>query len=407
MARLIAYAVGFCALLTIQPATTPMDPIAELQQKMDRGEVKLEYEPNQGYLRSLLKHLHISESSQTLVFSKSSFQMHLISPKTPRALYFNDDLYMGFVQDGPVLEFASMDPKAGPAFYTLSQEKDAAPKFERLTNECLACHMEHAPTGAVPRLLVLSVLPNPDGNAINAASLLTTDQSPWKQRFGGWYVTGKHGAQMHAGNMIVRSTSSALSNIRDYMDRMDTSSGANVTDLSTRFDTKPYLTPNSDIVALMLLTHQTNLHNLMTLAADKLQHAGGTPEVIREITEPLVRAMLFSNAMSFTEPVIGTSGFVEYFSAQGPRDSQGRSLREFDLKTRLMRYPVSYLIYSPQFDELPAAVREYVYRRIREILTGQDKSPIFAQIADSNRAAILEILQETKPEFAVAGKATF
>src|SRR5205823_5212269 len=102
----ITYFCTLLFLLTTQPPIPLGDPVAELQQKMDRGEVKLEYEPNQGYLRSLLKHLRISESSQTLVFSKSSFQLNLISPKTPRALYFNDDVYMGFVQDGPVLEFA-------------------------------------------------------------------------------------------------------------------------------------------------------------------------------------------------------------------------------------------------------------------------------------------------------------
>jgi hypothetical protein len=392
--------VSVVAMLATQVATTPVaDPIADLQQRLDQGKTKLDYEPDQGYLRAVLKQLDISETSQALVFSKSSFQLHLISPSTPRALYFNDDVYVGFVQDGPMLEFASVNPRSGPVFYTLSQDKDTPPKFERLTSECLACHVENPATGPVPRLLMLSVLPNPNGNAINAASLLTNDQSPWKERWGGWYVTGKHGSMRHMGNTTVRPPESSIGSLKDYMARVDQSAGANVTDLSTRFDTKPYLTPNSDIVALMVLAHQTHLHNWITLAADEVSHAGMTPDTIREATDPLIRAMLFANASPFTEAVTGTTGFAEYFSSQGPRDSHGRSLRQLDLKTRLFRYPVSYLIYSKQFDELPQPVRQYIYRRIREVLTGQDKSPIYATIAESDRAAILEILEETKPEF--------
>lgn len=92
------------------------DPIAELQKRMDRGEVHLRYEPGQSYLRSVLGALHIPVNSQTLVFSKTSFQYPKISPDKPRALYFNDDVYAGRVHDGMALEFASFDPMQGANF---------------------------------------------------------------------------------------------------------------------------------------------------------------------------------------------------------------------------------------------------------------------------------------------------
>src|SRR5205814_1425272 len=136
--------------------TAANDPVTALQRKIDTGEATLEFEGERGYLRSLLKNLDIPQSSQGLVFTKSSFQLSLISPKTPRAIYFNDDVYVGFVQQGPVLELASIDPKLGPVFYTLDQEKSDHPHFEQRTNECLSCHIDHlafGPNGPVARLL--------------------------------------------------------------------------------------------------------------------------------------------------------------------------------------------------------------------------------------------------------------
>ena len=101
-----------------------------------------------------------------------------------------------------------------------------------------------------------------------------------------------------------------------------------------------------------------------------------------------------------TDPVAGTSGFADEFAKQGPRDKQGRSLRDLDLKKRLMRYPLSYMVYSASFDGMPAGVKEYVYGRFREVLSGTDQSPAFAHLSASDREAILGILQDTKPDFA-------
>jgi hypothetical protein len=398
----------FCSLIpgsllgVRQPA--PVEPAndaaSDLQRKINRGELNLEFDATRGYLSSLLKSLQIPVSSQTLVFAKNSFQIHLISPAQPRAVYFNDDVYVGYVQGADIIEVTAVDPQLGPVFYSLEQKKEAKPKFERQTSQCLVCHDSSLTADPIPRLLVLSVLPDPNGTALKATSLLTTDRSPLRERWGGWYVTGTHGAQRHLGNTIVRSTANAIGDIKEYVAGMNLEAGANVTDLRLRFDTKPYLTPHSDLVALMILAHQTHVHNLMTLATYKLKNPDGTGSSADEVAEQLVRSMLFVEAAPLTEPVAGTTNFADDFMKRGPIDSQGRSLRQMDLKKRLLRYPLSYLIYSRQFDEMPARIRQYTYRRIREVLEGKENGPEFAHLSEPDRKAILEILLETKPEFA-------
>ena len=219
---------------------------------------------------SLLKNLNIPMSSQLLVFSKSSAQMSGISPSLPRAVYFNDDVYVGWVQEGG-LELAAVDPASGPFFYTLTQEGTAKPRFERHTSSCVGCHdSSEDPARLIPRLLKLSVLPDREGKAIQSAALATTDRSPFRERWGGWYVTGTHGRQVHMGNQTFRAPAGDLGSIPEYIANIDLTSGANVTDLTGRFDTKRYLSPHSDIVALMVLGHQTHVSNLIAVAIHKL-----------------------------------------------------------------------------------------------------------------------------------------
>jgi hypothetical protein len=358
---------------------------------MKSEQVKLEFEKDHGYLISLLKALKIPVSSQTLVFSKTSLQSERISPKTPRAIYFNDDVYVAWVQGKGLIEIMSTDPQKGAIFYVLSQERTDHPEFERSTgHECSVCHyVPEAAPKFVPRLLVSSVIPDTTGNVEGAFPIETTDQSLMKERWGGWYVSGTHGNQLHAGNIMLARPASLFSGLPSAA----SSKSSNVLDLKTFFDTTPYLTPHSDIVALMVLVHQKEIENRIVLANSRGDAAA------KETGESLVKAMLFAGAAPLTAPVKGTSNFAAEFSSQGPRDSRGRSLRDFDLQTRLFRYPLSYLIYSKSFDALPAGVKTYVYRRLHEILTGEDKSKDFAYLTAADRTAILEILHATKPDF--------
>jgi hypothetical protein len=394
--------------------TDPTDPVALLQHRIDSGEVTLESVPHLGYLPAILRALDIPTSSQSLVFSKTSFQFTLIVPSQPRALYFNDEVYVGHVQGSHLLEFASVDPKLGAVFYTLDEEKPGKPRFQREVYFCLICHDSATITGGVPGFMTLSVLPDKQGNAIRSAGAnAMSDQTPFNERWGGWYVTGTHGAQRHRGNILFPSGIPAV-------DKVDWSKGANVTRLDDKMDTAAYLTPHSDIVALTALTHQTRIHNLITRANYETRRAiqdeentfKGLPEKsdrysdltvkrIRDAVEPMVRGMFFVNEAKLTDPVRGTTTFAADFEKSGVRDSKGRSLKDLDLKTRFLRYPLSYLIYSKAFDELPRPAKDVFYERAWTILSGGDAAN-YPNLSIEDRTAIREILQDTKPDFVIS-----
>lgn len=384
---------------------TLTDPVALLQKKIDRGEVKLDYEPKHGYLKSVLEKLAIPVDSQTLVFSKTSFQYKKISPEEPRALYFNDDVYIGQVHDGKVIEVVSFDPVQGAIFYILDEHRSDHPVFQRAELDCTQCHVA-AGTKGVPGVLLRSIYATRTGTqATPSQSFITGQESPLKERWGGWYVTGTYGAQTHMGNVVVED--------KDNPEQIDRAAGANLTDLSKKFDTSLVLSGKSDVVAHLVLAHQTQMHNLITLTnyqtrialykvglgadakADSIPDA--TRQQYQKPAEQLVRYLLFADEAPLEDQVKGDSGYAEEFAARGPRDPHGRSLRDFDLRTRIFKYPCSYLIYNEAFDSLPAQAREYVYHRLFEVLTGRDQSPEFARLNGETRRAILEILLATKP----------
>lgn len=389
---------------------TYADPVAKLQARLDAGEVELEYRPGRGYLDSLLELLNVPVSSQMLVFSKTSLQAEFINPDEPRALYFNDDVYVGFVQRGTVLELGSIDPVHGTVFYTLNREETPAPKFNLEGIRCISCHLPLRASTPVPRLMVMSVMPNDAGEAIGVDVSLITDASPMSRRWGGWYVTGTGGDTIHRGNSVINSSRGP---------QWAMGADPHLTTLDSRFDVSPYLRHTSDIVALLLLVHQSQIHNVIGEVSYGVRAAMEEEDVrerfqpdadpayseqtrnrIEEITEPLVRELLFVDAAPLEQSVAESSEFASEFSSRGPRDHQGRSLRDLDLKDRLLRYPLSYLIYSEQFDQLPDFALQYVYRRLHEVLTGEDTSGDFEHLSAGDRQAILEILEDTKPGFA-------
>src|SRR3954453_13637973 len=124
---------------SLRPEQTE-NPVRLLSERIQSDKTILNYDEAHGYLSAVLKELKVPASSQTLVFSKSSFQLSQISPESPRAVYFNDDTYVGWVNHGQFLEIAHVDPKTGPNFYTLPQEYDPYPVFEHQTEECTVCH---------------------------------------------------------------------------------------------------------------------------------------------------------------------------------------------------------------------------------------------------------------------------
>jgi hypothetical protein len=357
----------------------------------------------------LLRHLQVPESSQVLVFSKTSLQRDRISPKTPRAIYFNDEVMVGFTLRGQMLEISAADEAVGTAYYTLEQERVSRPSPERQTESCLVCHGASA-NDESPGHLVRSLYADRRGQPLLSKGSFRTDHSsPFEERWGGWYVTGTSGSQKHLGNLICEEG--------QRPEDIDNAQGVNVVDLKDRFTTAMYPTPHSDIVALMVLEHQVGMLNKIARASletrmalhyqremnKALERPIDEPSEsawrrIRSVGDKVVESLLFSDEIRLTDRVEGTSPFASEFAERGPRDHLGRSLRDFDLRTRMFRYPCSYLIYSRAFDSLPAEVKEYVYQELWDVLGGRETGKEFAHLTEEDRRAILEILRETKPD---------
>lgn len=361
------------------------DPVARLQRRLESGQAKLAVAPNGlGYLPSVLKLLDVNPDSQALVFSKTSTQVENIGPRTPRALYFSDDVMVGYVRNSDVLELASLDPKQGVQFYVLVTAAD--PAFAP-SQGCLRCH-QGAVTLGVPGLVVSSVHPVSQTRSEHGNAFMTDHRTPISGRWGGWYVTGTTGSQTHLGN-----NTNLVDPVRSG--GASTQPTQNLTSLADMLDTSKYLEPTSDIVALMTLEHQVRMTNLM-IRVSWDSRMGMTEDKLNPEIEEMIKYMLFADEEPLKAPVKGVSTFTETFPKRGPRDPQGRSLRDFDLKTRLFRYPLSYMIYSAAFDGMPDNVRDRVYQRLFEILTGKDTSQTFAGLSPETRSAILEILRATK-----------
>ena len=333
--------------------------------KLAGGNVHLEFRSDgTGYLASLLDYFGINPDSQGLVFSKSSAQAPKISPRNPRAIYFNDEVAVGYIRGSAAMEVASVDPVRGPIFYTFSQDAAGKPSLKR-GETCLHCH-HGASTLGVPGIFIGSVFPNSDGRPARSKAIITDHRTPFEDRWGGWYVNAAHGEQRDRANAVAP----------------DPAAPEDLQKLVMTFSPAGYLSTTSDIVALMTFEHQTQMTNFITRLGWKARIGEG--EIDSDL-EAMVRYMLFTDEAPLREPIEGVSSFTKTFPQRGPRDAQGRSLRDFDLKTRLFRYPLSYMIYSRAFDALPDAVRMRVYRRLRDDLGAR------------NRLDIVAIVRGTKP----------
>jgi hypothetical protein len=374
------------AVITYASATQ-RNAIADLNAHLQDGSIKLQFSGRPGYLRSVLDALGVHVESQMLVFSKTSLQKPLISPEHPRSIFFNDSVVVAWVPGEPFIEAAAEDVQKGVIFYTLDYGLNEHPVFMR-QDSCLSCHESLASMG-VPGMLLRSVFPGENGTPIRPlGDFIPDDRSPFRERWGGWYVTGSSGPHKHLGNRTFANAG----------DDEPPAIASNLNDLDGRFDTGAYLAPYSDIVSLMVFEHQMRMVNLLTRAGWEIRLAtyegrssGATSSMAHEIADDL----LFVDEAPLSGPIKGTSGFAEKFAAQGPWDNKSRSLRQLDLTVRLMRYPCSYMIYSAAFNGLPAELKNATYRRMWEILSGQEKTPRYARLTAADRQAVLGILRET------------
>jgi hypothetical protein len=368
----------------------PHDAIAQLNEKLAAGSTTLTYEPGSGYLRSVLSALDVPIESQLAVFSKTSVQARIISPVNPRTLFFNDRVVVGWPRGG-FIEAAALDPQLGVVFYHLNQQVSASPRFER-GNGCLTCHVSVEATLGVPGLLLRSEAARADGFTMRQLGNEVVDHRvPLSKRWGGWYVTGRNVTVASRGNLMLRDESD------EHL--LTTPKAIAAETLHGKFDLAGYLSPYSDIVALMVFDHQLHMVNLLTRMSWETRAAEGKPDaktLIDAVAREVVDYMLFVDEAPLPARVDGSSGFAERFSARGPKDSRARSLYQLDLTTRLLRYPCSYMIYSDAFDGLPAGARDAVYRRLYAVLSGAEQGPRYSRLSPSDRRAIIDILHETK-----------
>ena len=358
------------------------DPVSALQRDLATGSSTLAFDGTYGFLRALLARLDVPIESQVLVFSKTGIQHPFTTPENPRALYFNDRVIVGFIPGAPVIEVASHDPKQGIIFHTLKQ--DAAEKQFVRPDRCLTCHLSANSLG-VPGILVRSMFTEGTGRTRpQLGSSIVDHRTPLAQRWGGWYVTGTHGSARHMGNAMVTQA----------MERGDEAIDAdtlNRTTLIERVSAPALPLPTSDIVALMVFDHQGHAMNLLTRLnwETRVAAADGVADFskgeLRELVHDLVDYFLFVDEPALPSPVKGVSAFADVFSAAGPRDTRGRSLRALDLQTRLFKYRCSYMVYSPAFQALPESSRRAVVARMRDVLLKRGDTDV------------IEILNDTLP----------
>ena len=394
-------------------ATQPKDAIAKLQKRLNDGALKFSGSDRQ-LIEAFLRELEIPIESQVIVFSKTSFQRQRIRPDHPRAIYFSDTCYVGWVPGG-LMEVTAVDPVLGPTFYALDpalMRTNAAQCFVR-DSDCLRCHGGAFARG-IPGVFVRSLFTDESGEPmLKYGSEVVDFRTAFTNRWGGWYVTGKHGTALHRGNVFAREKNGEL--------EVDLKRGANVRDLSRFFDTDNYLTNSSDIVALLVLEHQTTMQNTLTRASlncrRMLDYQRNLQRELKEkVTDELVYDsvksvfdgaareivddLLFQGEAPLPAGLDGAAAFQKAFQRNARRTSDGRSLKDFSLKGHLFQNRCSYFIYSEAFLGLPVQLKQRVYERLAKVLKPENNEPRFAYLDASERTQIREILHATHPEAA-------
>ncbi len=394
--------------------TKPNDRITQLQTDTESGKLKFTQKTERDFVGALLKELDIPASSQALVFSKTSLQTSAINPGQPRAIYFNEEVYFGWTRNRD-LELMAAEPKLGVTFYLIHRDpKNSKLSYEQHTDECFSCHAAGR-TGGRPGMVVRSVLADAKGFPIFSAGSYTTDQSsPIAERWGGWYVTGQHGELRHMGNAI------AIEVDKGNGAEIDREAGANkdMEELEEFIDPTDYLVPSSDIIALMVLEHQVGMHNRLIegnyvvrkaiyrdqeisreLGEKRKGFSDTTKRIIDHQAERILNYLLFANEVKLTGGGLDSkSSFVEDFQHNARVSKDGRSLKDFQLLSRIFKYRCSYMIYSSSFESLPKPLKAKIYQRLGSILTGKDTSNQYAYLKESERRRILNILIETLPD---------
>jgi hypothetical protein len=368
------------------------DRFAKLRTEIEAGRIALDRSGEKAFLLSLLKALEIPASSQMLVLSTTSLQLSLISPSNPRALYFNEDTYLGFVPGGRI-EIISIDPELGGIFYIFDVPKKEGPLAVERSRRCMNCH-SGSESGYVPGLVIKSVVPGRRGGSIDAFRVdMTGHGIPLSDRFGGWYLTGNHGFTNHWANAIGRTGP-------------DQSIEKDLLIPGERFSYSKYPVATSDILPQLVHEHQAGFVNRVLqagYAARTMLHenAAETTDIQRKLEpylQEIAKYIFFADEARLPEGGLQVdAAFAEDFRKSGRVNKSGASLKDFDLKSRMFRHRCSYMIYSPLLESLPDVAKKELFRILKKALLTGDASS--AHIPAEEKAAIRSILRETHPEF--------
>lgn len=369
------------------------DPFTKLMPQLRSGEIALDQSSDKQFVTSLLEALEIPPSSQLLVFSATSLQQPRISPRNPRALYFNENLYVGWVPGGQI-EIVSIDPQLGGIFYIFDIPERSQPLRIERSERCMNCHARNL-TGRTPGLTIKSVIPGPNSGSLDAFRLETTGHAvPFEERFGGWHVSGRHRIQKHLGNLTGYFKNGELLTKPNPM--------------GERFDVKDYPVPTSDILAHVIFEHEIGFNNRaieLTYLARALAHESGdslTEEQeieLSTLTRDFVRYLFFVDEVGLPEGGIeGDPAYRRAFLSRRVPTADGRSLRDLDLKAQIFQYRCSYMVHSVAFDGFAPTLKARVLEEMGRAL--QEGAPGYEHLSPSEKADIHAILMETLPAYA-------
>ncbi|MGB0583024.1 MAG: hypothetical protein ACPGVU_25350 [Limisphaerales bacterium] len=369
------------------------DKFSRLKEQLETGKLPLSYRNEKEFLLSLLKALDIPATSQTLVFSTTSLQLRLINIRNPRALYFNEDTYIGFIPGGRI-ELISIHPELGGLFFIFDIPRGRQAVTVERSTRCMNCHAS-GDTGNVPGLLAKSVIPGPNGGSLKAYRIGESGHAiPFSERFGGWHLTGEHNLEEHHANRVGRFSNGKLITEEIQPGR--------------RFTWSRYAVRTSDILPHLVFEHQMGFINRALEAGYRtrayLADGEGTISTenakrLDEQADKLTRYLLFANEAKFPNGGMGVDpAYQRDFLARAKKSANGASLRDFDLNTRMFKHRCSYMIHSSIFAGLPQEMKSRVFARIRAAL-GPNPPADLAHLSVSERQSIRTILNETLAGF--------
>ncbi len=359
------------------------DRFTKLKTEIEAGRLKLDASGGEkAYLLQLLQALGIPATSQMLIFSTTSLQLRFITPANPRALFFNEDVYVGYIP-GARIEVVSVDPSLGGIYYIFDIPRGTEPPHIERSSRCMNCHAAED-TDGVPGLVIKSVLPGVRGGSLDSFRKSAAGHGvPLAERFGGWYVTGAEKFPSFLGNAIGQFVDQDLRKIPMIP--------------GEHFDYGRYPVGTSDVLPQLVHEHQIGFVNRAATATyrtrallDKGQGRldAAAVQALDAEARNFTRYLLFADEVPLPSGgIVGDTAYKADF-LKARRAVQGASLKDFDLRTRLFRFRCSYMIESAAFRGLPPEFKQRVYRRMWQALDVTRPDPEYAYLPPPEKQAI-------------------